>query len=716
MRTAGEAGRKRRKLFLSAATAFVGAALLGTGFYLVFLFLHLSREKQGLENRIMAEARIIYGIEGSDPAFLLLPSLERGGKTSPALLLGWVQQVRSVLRSLPTIPFPWTPSDLRMIDRLDRLYGQFFREMLASPTGQGASLPATVREILTIRQALSLKVDRSRHRLEGKSRGLERALSRVEAGFFGVGLVSFGLLSYVVLSQRATRRLLKAVSSSESFLNTLIEAVPAALYLKDAEGRWLKVNRAGLDLFDLFGKPWQNRTDIELSREHPFYREALETCRARDLDAWKSGKSTVAIESVPQKDGRLLQLETTKVPVWNPDGSPLGLVVSAYDLTERLHVQEELRAASMYTRNLIEASLDPLVTISAEGKITDLNEATVLVTGVPRSRLVGSDFSGYFTEPDKAREGYREAFEKGFVTGYPLSIRHISGKVTKVLFNASLYKDESGKVAGLFAAARDITELKEAEDRILELNRDLERRVDERTEQLKTAVKDLEGFSYSVSHDLRTPLRAIDGFSRILLDEYSSTLDDEGKRLLNVVRENTKRMGQLIDDILQFSRAGRMEITFSEIDMEGLAREVFEELKNSFIGTSRVKIEIAPLPPVRGDRAMMRQVFVNLLSNAIKFSRDRDPAMIFVGASRTDEGIVYHVKDNGVGFDMRYADKLFGVFQRLHGETEFEGTGIGLAIVKRIVLRHGGRVWAESAVGQGATLSFSLPDKESFHE
>jgi len=709
-------GRENHHLPISSATALAVVALLGTGLYLVFLFAHFSREKQVLESRIKSESQILYGIEGSDPAFLLLPSLGTGGKPSPALLMGWAQQIRSVLQSLPSIPFPWPPADLRMIARLDRIYGEFFGEILASPTEQRALLPAIVRETLIVRQSLSKEVGRSMHRLERKSEHIDRVLIRVEAGFFGVGLIFFGLFSYTILSQRNTRNLLKKVSASESFLNTLIEAVPAALFLKDAEGHWLKVNRAGLDLFDLFGKPWQNRSDIEISQEYPLYREALETCRLRDLDAWKSGRPTLAIESVPSKDGTVCQLETTKVPVKNPDGSPLGLVVSAYDLTERLRVQEELRTAAIYTRNLIEASLDPLVTVSAEGKITDLNEATVHVTGVPRSRLIGSDFSDYFTEPDKARAGYREAFEKGFVTGYPLSIRHISGQETKVLYNASIYRNESGNVAGLFAAARDITKLKEAEDMLLELNRDLERRVDKRTEQLKNANKDLEGFSYSVSHDLRTPLRAIDGFSRILLAEYSATLDDEGKRLLTVVRENTKRMGQLIDDILRFSRAGRLEITLSDIDMEGLAREVFEELKTSFIGAKRVQIEIDSLPPVRGDRAMMRQVFANLLSNAVKFSRDRDPAVISVGASRTDEGIVYHVKDNGVGFDMRYADKLFGVFQRLHAETEFEGTGIGLAIVNRIILRHGGQVWAESVIGQGATFYFSIPEKESFHE
>ncbi|MGA8148340.1 MAG: ATP-binding protein [Gallionellaceae bacterium] len=232
--------------------------------------------------------------------------------------------------------------------------------------------------------------------------------------------------------------------------------------------------------------------------------------------------------------------------------------------------------------------------------------------------------------------------------------------------------------------------------------------------QIEDANKELEAFSYSVSHDLRTPLRAIDGFSRILLDDYTDKLDDEGKRLLNVVRDNTSRMGQLIDDILKFSRAGRVEITFSEIDMEQLAHTVFEELQPSVAG-GNLQLEIEPIPPARGDRAMMHQVFVNLLSNAIKFSRSRETARIKVGGSIEGDEAVYYVKDNGVGFDMQYVDKLFGVFQRLHGVTEFEGTGIGLAIVKRIITRHGGRVWAEGKVNEGATIYFALPAKEAGH-
>jgi len=233
-------------------------------------------------------------------------------------------------------------------------------------------------------------------------------------------------------------------------------------------------------------------------------------------------------------------------------------------------------------------------------------------------------------------------------------------------------------------------------------------RIRERTEAQERANRELEAFAYSVSHDLRAPLRAIDGFSRILLEDYGDRFDGEGRHLLDAVRANTLRMGRLIDDILAFSRMAGREMQAATIDMAALAREVAAELQAAAVGRV-VRFRIGELPAAQGDRAMIRQVLVNLLSNAVKFTQSRAEAVIEVDSSAAADGNAYHVADNGAGFDMRYVDKLFGLFQRLHGTGEFEGTGVGLAIVKRIVTRHGGRVWAEGKVGEGAEFHFSLP-------
>ncbi len=228
------------------------------------------------------------------------------------------------------------------------------------------------------------------------------------------------------------------------------------------------------------------------------------------------------------------------------------------------------------------------------------------------------------------------------------------------------------------------------------------------SQKLEDANKELEAFAYSVSHDLRVPLRAIDGFSRIVIEDYEDKLDEEGKRLLNVVRENTKKMGQLIDDILLLSRAGRQEMRISSIDMESLVNTIFEEMKLS-IGDRDVQLNIKSLPPAYGDRTLINQVLTNLISNSIKFTKIREKAIIEVGAKEGKDENVYYVKDNGAGFDMKYVNKLFGLFQRLHGADEFEGTGVGLSIVQRIIRRHGGRVWGEGEIDNGATIYFTLP-------
>src|SRR5208283_1552355 len=288
---------------------------------------------------------------------------------------------------------------------------------------------------------------------------------------------------------------------------------------------------------------------------------------------------------------------------------------------------------------------------------------------------------------------------------------YVAGSVTTPLINLTTAARKIKE--GDFSVRAEVTSNDEMGDLEMHFNRmtenlvaanaSLEQNVKERTAQLEAANKDLDSFSYSVSHDLRSPLRAIDSFSGILMEEYHDRLDDEGRRLLNIVRDNAIRMGQLIDDVLAFSRMSRKDMQMVEINIGELVNKVIEDLKPSFEGRS-VRFEIKLLPPVYGDRSMMRQVFVNLLSNAIKFTHLRAAAIIEIGV----EGSVYYIKDNGVGFDMQYVDKLFGLFQRLHRMDEYEGTGIGLAIVKRIITKHGGRVWAEGKPDEGATFYFTL--------
>ncbi len=250
-------------------------------------------------------------------------------------------------------------------------------------------------------------------------------------------------------------------------------------------------------------------------------------------------------------------------------------------------------------------------------------------------------------------------------------------------------------------------ELKKAENYILQLNDQLEHKIVERTTQLESVNKELESFSYSVSHDLRAPLRAISGNSKILEEDYSEKFDEEGKRALNSIRHYSKNMGELIDDLLAFSRLGRKQVSVSDINMNNLVRTIKAELPPSD-QDARTEFRILALPPAKGDVSLIKQVWTNLISNALKYSKNKPKSIIEIGGKEEGERVVYYIKDNGAGFDMQYYDKLFGVFQRLHSQEEFEGTGIGLAIIQKIVNRHSGTVWAESKLNEETYFYFTL--------
>ncbi len=270
---------------------------------------------------------------------------------------------------------------------------------------------------------------------------------------------------------------------------------------------------------------------------------------------------------------------------------------------------------------------------------------------------------------------------------------------------AIIIRDEQGKALRAIGVSWDITDQKVAEIKLSELNEALEQRIATRTSQLTEANKELVSFSYSISHDLRAPLRIINGYASILANEYNTVLGEEANRLVGIIKNNSMRMGNLIDNLLTFSNLGKEELRLSSVEMKELVAEAIAELGPE----EKVLIKIGDLPKARCDQNLMKQVWLNLLSNAIKYSAKNEKAIIEIGSEKEGREIVFYVKDNGVGFDMHYSSKLFGVFQRLHTIAEFEGTGIGLAIVYRIVTRHGGRVWFDAQVKKGATFYFSLP-------
>jgi light-regulated signal transduction histidine kinase (bacteriophytochrome) len=308
---------------------------------------------------------------------------------------------------------------------------------------------------------------------------------------------------------------------------------------------------------------------------------------------------------------------------------------------------------------------------------------------------------------DRARvvEAWKHALETRTPLDVEYRLRRHDGEYRNYAARGIPVWEEDGRLREWVGTLTDVTERRQAEMAIADLNAALERRVDD----LAALNQELEAFSYSVSHDLRAPLRAIDGFSRILLEDFASGLPDDGLEFLELVRTNAQQMGRLIDDLLAFSRLNRAPLRVQRVDLADLARRVLDDLREE-VGDRRVDVSIGALPAAQGDPALLRQVLVNLLSNAIKYTRGNDVARIEIGSRGVEDGqTVYFVSDDGVGFDKVYAHKLFGVFQRLHRAEEYEGTGVGLAIVQRIVARHGGRVWAEGDVGRGATFSFSLP-------
>lgn len=383
------------------------------------------------------------------------------------------------------------------------------------------------------------------------------------------------------------------------------------------------------------------------------------------------------------------------------------------EIEKRKQAEELIKKSEQKFRNLFEHSPVGKSMTSVDGTL-NVNKSFCRILGYSEVELKAKNWKE-ISHPDDidVTSQIVESLFKGEIISKRFEKRYIHKDGRTIFTDISTYlqRDSHGNPEFFITTINDITERKQLEREILKLNEELEIKVIERTRQLESVNKELEAFSYSVSHDLRAPLRAIHSFTSILKEDYGEILDTEGRRICGIIESSTTQMGRLIDDLLAFSRVGRTEMISSKIDIARLVKTVFLELTTED-ERHRIHFEVKKLPSANGDIVTLKQVWVNLISNALKYTSKNENVSISVESEQSESELIYFIKDNGVGFDMHYVNKLFGVFQRLHSTKEFEGNGVGLAIIQRIVTRHGGRVWAEGEVGHGATFYFTLPVKK----
>lgn len=492
-----------------------------------------------------------------------------------------------------------------------------------------------------------------------------------------------------------------ALAESEERFRTLSEATFEGIaFIHD--GVFIDVNQQFADLIgyerdELIG---MNAVDPALPAHRDQVEEAITTDRTEPYEVVATSKSgkEVALEI----RGRFRVIGEKKVRV-----------TAVRDVTERKAAEEALRTSEERLRLALEGTSDGIWDWDLHTNQVSVSPRWYTMLGYEPDELPGCyDSWVQLLHPDdreSADNSVKQAIQQQTPFAIESRLKAKNGEYTWILSRGKVVQfDSQGKPTRVAGSHTDITDRKRKEEEIRQLTESLERRVRERTAEIEATNKELEAFSYSVSHDLQAPLRAINGYARILAEEGLSRLNEEGRRALNVVRGEAQRMGSLIEDLLRFSRLNKQPLQKAETDMTALVQEVFGRIRED-ASDRHLEFHIDRLPEAKADPPLMRQLWVNLLDNALKYTSGRERAEIAVSGSRQGEELVYSVKDNGAGFDMKYADRLFGVFQRLHRAEEFEGTGVGLALVQRIVHRHGGRIWAEAKVDQGATFHFTLP-------
>jgi len=498
------------------------------------------------------------------------------------------------------------------------------------------------------------------------------------------------------------KRAEEALRLSEERYRLLVENQSDLVVKLDAEDRFQFVSPSYCELFEkpedkLLGKRF-------LPVVHP---DDQETTAAAMTQLYET-PHTCRLEQRVMTGSGWRWISWSEKAVLDETGSISSIVAVGRDITDQKVMEEALRESEERFRLAFQTSPDAVnINRLEDGMYVQINEGFTVITGYTEEDVFGKTSLEIDIWDDPAdRDRLVQALkDDGIVTNLEARFRFKNGVLRTGLMSARLIR--LNEIPHVITITRDIEDWKKAEEAVRKLNEELEERVRDRTAQLEAANRELEAFSYSVSHDLRAPLRAIDGFSRILLEDYGQTLPEEGATHLKRIRGNTGKMSLLIDDLLSFSRVSRSTLQRSRISPAGLIHECLEDLRmNSVFGD--VEFFFSDLPECSADPKLLKHVWQNLLANALKFSHGREPARIEIGSFRKDENRVYYIRDNGVGFDMNYMSKLFGVFQRLHSEREFEGTGVGLAIVHRIITRHGGHVWAESVLDQGASFYFTL--------
>lgn len=496
------------------------------------------------------------------------------------------------------------------------------------------------------------------------------------------------------------------VDESESRYRQIVESLPQLVWTCDARGA---ANYTSRQLLAFVGLPAQKMLGDQWGEPiHP-------DDRASAFDAWRSAVqagSEYRFEfRLRRHDGVYRWCEARAIPLYDSAGAIVQWFGANTDIHEQREVREALGAERLRLEKMAAASPQMLHSVMAtpDGRVTFpyVSPAVTRLFGLTPEQLAEDGMALVrMYHPDDA-DDVRLAVEKSARTLSPW--RHewrvvIPGRGEVWIEGHSMPVPAADGSVTWHGSLNDISERKRAEQEIRRLNLELEARVQERTAELESANRELEAFSYSVSHDLREPLRAMSGFSRALMEDFNDSLPPEAQRYLGAVCDAAARMGQLVDDLLAFSRLARTPLKLRPVETKDLVAQCLLELN-----PGQAQVSVGELFPCQADPGLLRQVFTNLLSNAIKYSRHRTPPRIEVGADRDALGkVVFYVRDNGTGFDMRYASKLFGVFQRLHRQEDFEGTGVGLAIVQRIVTRHGGRIWADAAPEKGATFSFTL--------